>query len=90
VRGAPCQTEIQHFHAVLRDHDIGGLQIAMRGVLVVRGGKCTGDLSAVAEDVADRKRALPDAGCHGFALHQFHHHVARTDIVERADMGMIQ
>jgi hypothetical protein len=62
----------------------------MRGVPVVRGGECSDDLSARAEDVADRKRALADASCHGFALHQFRNHVAGTDIVERKDMGMSQ
>jgi hypothetical protein len=62
----------------------------MRDVLVMRGGECTGDLSAVAENLADGKRALPDASRHRFAFHQLHHHVIRTHVVQRADMGMIQ
>ena len=62
----------------------------MRDVFVVRGGQRAGDLRAVTQHFADRQRALSDAGCQGFAFHEFHYDVVGTDVVERADMGMIQ
>ena len=48
------------------------------------------DLRAVLQHEADRKCAFLQPGGESFALHQLHHEVIGTDIVERADVRMIQ
>src|SRR5262249_49745672 len=38
----------------------------------------------------DRQRALLQPGSDGFALQQFHHQIVRADVIESANVRMIQ
>ena len=49
-----------------------------------------GDLHAEAEDLADRQRPAGDAVGERLAFEQFHDQVAVADVVERADVRMIE
>src|ERR1700761_3218966 len=51
----------------------------------VRGGERIGDLDAVTQSFFQRKRSFG-----GPALHVFHDEVVVADVVERADMWMIE
>ena len=84
------QSEVQDLDARFGHHDIAGFQIAVNDSVGVRRGKRIGDLRAVLQHQADRERTFLQPGGESFALHQFHHEVIGTDIVERADVGMIQ
>jgi hypothetical protein len=57
----------------------------MRDAFVVRGFERLRNLTRVMERGVERQRTLEI-----LALHQFHHQVIRTDVVELADIGMIQ
>ena len=62
----------------------------MHDALFVRGFERIGDLACDGQRLLDRNRAPLDALGQRFALHQFHDEVVRADIVQRADIGMIQ
>jgi hypothetical protein len=62
----------------------------MRDVFIVRDGQRTGDLRPVAQHFMYGQRTHRDTCGHRFAFHQFHYYVVGTDVVKRADVGMIQ
>ena len=43
------QTEIEHLHAGLGQHDVSGLEIAVNDALVVGLLECVGDLDSIAQ-----------------------------------------
>ena len=84
------QTKIQHLHiAVKTHHDVFWLQIAMDDARTMGCAKRLQDLPCNLE-----------AGLHGrctfepiaqsFAFYQLHHKIIGTDVVEGADMWMIE
>ena len=45
-----CETEVEHFNdAVMTQHDVVGLDVAMNDADAVRGAECTGDLNTDVE-----------------------------------------
>ena len=84
------QSEIQNLNAGFRDHDVGRFQIAMNDALAVRLHQRSHDLRSVGERRLHGKRSAFEPGRDRLALHQFHDEVIRPNIVERADVGMIQ
>jgi hypothetical protein len=62
----------------------------MRDAFLVRGFERIGNLTCDGERLFQRNCALPDAVGEGRTLHQLHHQVIRADIVQCADVGMIQ
>ena len=76
--------------AVGLDLDVAGFQIAMRDALLVRGFERVGDLFGNGQRFIEGNRALFDALRQRLTLHQFHHQVVGADVVERADVGVIQ
>ena len=45
-----CQSEVEHLdHALRRDHDVGGLQVAMNDAFFVRRFERVGDLLGVVQ-----------------------------------------
>jgi len=84
------QPEIQHLHTVARQHDVLRLDVAMGHAGAMGAVEGIGDLCGEFERLIEGKRALLDAGGQCLALDQLHHHVAGPDIVERADVRMIQ
>jgi hypothetical protein len=54
-------------------------------VLAVRGVQSVEDLSGVGDDLVERQRASER-----LAFHQFHHQVVRPDVIELANVGMVQ
>ena len=85
------QSEIQHLHRAVRaKDDVARLQIAVHDTLLVRGFERVGNLPGDRQRLIQRHGALPDALRQGGSLHQFHHQVIGADVVELADVGMIQ
>ena len=80
------QPEVQHLdRAIASDLDVGGLEVAMDDALLVRRVQGIGDLSCVAERGVERQRAL-----RRLSVHELHHEVVGTDVVQRADVGVVQ
>ena len=79
------QAEIEQLDSLLGDQNVGGLQIAMGDPLPVRGIQGIQNLSGVFDGFFERQRSFQRR-----ALDVFHHQVIRADIVELADVGMIQ
>ena len=51
------QTEVEQLDPLLREQDVGGLQIAVDDALAVRGVERLADLHAVRDRLVDRQRA---------------------------------
>ena len=66
----------------------------MHDALRVRGVERVGDLRAELEHFVERQRAARDAILQRLAVEQLHHHellaVVRADVVERADVRVIE
>jgi hypothetical protein len=84
------ESEIQNLDAGFPDHDVAGLEIAMNDALGVGLYEGRRDLRGVEEHRLDGERPAFQARGECFALHQFHYQVVGADIVERADIGMVQ
>jgi hypothetical protein len=90
------QPEVEHFdRSVSGDLDVARLQIAVDDSLVVRGLERRRDLSRQAQRFVERQprgrtRALGEHLGKRLAFDQFHHQIIRSDVVQRADVWMIE
>jgi len=76
---------IQNLDTLLRDQDVPGFEIPMGDPLLVRRLQGLADLSAILERQRQWQRSLEL-----LALHILHHQVIRPDVVEGADVRVIQ
>ena len=83
------QSEIQHLRAVFRDHDVAGLEIAVNDALRVRFRQRGRYLCAVSSATSNGRGPFSRADMVSPST-QFHHQIVRPNIVERADIGVIQ
>ncbi len=85
----PCkslrQTEVQQLDSLLRYQNIRGLQIAVDDAFAVRCVEGVEDLPGVLDGFVHWQRAFERS-----AVDQFHHQVIRADVVDLADVRMIQ
>jgi RNA polymerase sigma factor (sigma-70 family) len=89
--GRRCQTKIEQFHqAVWGDLDVPRFQVAMNSAPFVSGFEGLRNLPRYADRFAYSDRTLPKPLRHCQSFHQFHHQVIGTDIIELADIRMIQ
>ncbi len=79
------QAEIEEFRSGGTDHDVVRLQIAVDDPHGVRGRECAGDLQGKLDDFVWRQGPF-----HRSPLHILHHEVVRTDVVDLANVGMIE
>ena len=79
------QAEVEQLRSALVHQDVGGLQIAMHDPLAMRRGQCLRDLHRQPHRIGHGHGPLQD-----LALDVLHHQVIRPDVVELADMWMIQ
>ena len=89
------QAEIDDLHvAVMRQHDVGGLEIAMHDARAVRGGQPGGDIARDARRLADGQRPALDALPQRLAVVERHRDeelaVPFADVVHRGDVGMVE
>ena len=89
------EAEVHDLHvAPLGQENVCGLDVAMHDALRVRGVKGVGDLDAEIDNLVDLERAAGDAIVEVLALHPLHHDewlaLVLTDVVHRADVGMVQ
>ena len=88
------EAEVQQFHARLRQHHVGGFQIAMNDALAVRGGERSADLRPRLRDLARRHRPARQALRERLPVEQLHDGVgdppSLSEIVKRQDVGMRQ
>ena len=79
------QSEIEQLDAGARDQNVAGLEVAMHDAFAMRGVERVGDLHGVLQRARERQRT-GELG----ALDVLHHQVVGADIVERADIGVIE
>jgi hypothetical protein len=80
------QSEVQNlYRAVGLDLDVAGLQIAMCDALLVRGFERVTYLRCDSQSFIKRHRPFGR-----LALDKLHHQIIRADVVNLADVGMIQ
>ena len=85
------QAEVEHLHgAVVADHDVGRLQIAMDDAARVRGRQRVGDGNGDAQHLAQAHAVARDERIEALAAHVLHHDevdaVGRLDLVNRDDV----
>src|SRR5262245_60085178 len=90
------QTEVENLDDTLRrDLDVRGFQIAVNDTLRVCRRECGCNLACNLQRFGDRDRSRLQLLCECGSLDKFHDEVSGnlrsgTDVVERADIGMIQ
>ena len=93
-QGRASQAEVEQLGARLRQHDVARLEIAVDHPLAVGRGQRVGDLRPVLQRLIGSERALGQAVGQRPALEVLHHQVVHTavlaDVVQRADVGVVQ
>jgi hypothetical protein len=89
------QSEVEHLRgSSLGDENVGGLDVAMRNALRVRGFECFGDLDSESEQVVGTRRPLGDALLERHAVEVLHDNagaaVLLADVVDGADVRVVQ
>ena len=85
------ETEIQHFDdAVWANLDVARLEVAMDDAALVGVIERINDLSRDGRCLVERQRPLCDLLCQRRPFHELHDEVVVTDVVEGADVGMIE
>ena len=79
------ETEVEQLDTGLCDQNVRGLQIPMRDAFSVRRVKGIADLSGAAQNLIQRHGAFQRD-----PFDVLHHQIVRTNVIERADVGMIQ
>src|SRR5689334_23833 len=79
------QAEIEQLRAGLRHQNIRRLEVAMSNSLAVGAVERIRDLDAQTKHLLHRQRTFQN-----LALDVFHHEVVRADVMQRADVRMIQ
>jgi hypothetical protein len=79
------EAEVENFDAGFRGQDVGRFEIAMGDRLSMRGFERTGQLNRSLQGQGERQRPRDLR-----AFHVLHDEVVGTDIVDLADVGMIQ
>src|SRR5207245_4740767 len=78
----------------LSEHDVAGCQIAVSDPLAVSLVQRVSNLDGVAQHLLKWQRAFLQPFCQRLAFHVFHHQIVGSavlaDVVERADVRMIQ
>src|SRR6516162_3419386 len=90
--GSPVfgQTEIEQLRPGLGQHNIARLEVAMDDPLAVRRVERTRNFDADLERLVERERTFPNAVRESLALDVLHHEKVGADVVERADVRMVE
>ncbi|MGD0670312.1 MAG: hypothetical protein ABSB23_22490 [Bryobacteraceae bacterium] len=85
------QAEIQNLNrAVGLDLDVAGFEVAVNYVLDVRRLEGVSDLARDRQRFFEWYRASCNAVCEGGTFHQLQHEIVGADVVQRANVGMVQ
>jgi hypothetical protein len=88
------QSEIEQLGAGFRQHDVAGLQVPMRHAVAVRLVEGAGNLGPVLKHLRHWQRPLFQPRRQRLSFQVFHDNkinaVLPADVVQRADVGMIQ
>ena len=84
------QSEVENLGARFRQHDVAGLQIAMDDPALMRVGEGVGDLRGVTERLIHLQWTAFQSGRDGLAFKQLHHQIVGANVVESADVRMIE
>src|SRR6185503_7921084 len=96
-----CEAEVEQLRVrrtrtspSTHEHDVGGLQVAMRDALPVRRVKCVGHLGANFERLRQRQRPFRQTVSKRLAFQVFDNEVIgvafAADVIENADVRMVQ
>ena len=90
----PRQAEIDQDDTRPGQHDVPGLQIAVKHAAAMRLGERVGDLDPVAQRLIEWERAFREASRKGFPLEVLHdeeiHPAVTADVEDLADVGMTE
>jgi hypothetical protein len=88
------QPEIQDLYSIPRQHDVGWLDVAVRDAGPVGAVQGVSDLGGGLHGLIEREGALGKARRQSLAFQALHHHatgaIQIADVVEHADIGMVQ
>ena len=92
------QAEIEHFDSAvvlaLADHDVAGLQVAMRDAFLVGGSDSIGHGNRNLQDVGERQAAFRNHFGEGSSFDQLHreerHALDSLDRMDRDDVWMVE
>ena len=85
------EAEVEHLDAAVgSDLDVGRFQIAVDDPAIVRRPQRRGDLRRDGKSFVDRHRRAAQAFRQRLAVDQLHDQVVGADVVERADVRMVQ
>jgi len=76
---------IQNLDSLFGDQDVGRLEVAMRDALPMRGVQSLQNLARIVYSLFPRQWT-----CQRHALDELHHEVVGADVMQRADMRMIE
>ena len=79
------ESEVEELDALFSDEDVGGFQVAVGDAIAVRGVEGFEDLAGVLDSFFDGQRSFE-----GDALDVLHDEVIGADVVELADVGVIE
>ena len=89
------QAEVEHLDAAFaRDHDVGGLQVAMNDALIMGGGERVAECAGDIDDLLDREPAVGDHAVEWQTFDQLHgqevNAVAFFDRIDGDDVRMVE
>ena len=90
-----CEAEVEDFDAaIVGDHDVGGLEVAMDDAFFVRGGERVGESAGDVDDLCGGQAAGRDEAVEGLAFDEFHGEemdaVGFFDREDGDDVGVIE
>ncbi len=93
-RAQRCEAKVEQLHAMRGEHDVGWLEVAVHDTPPMCRGEGLGHLGSELERLHHRQRTALEAGGEGLALGELHDQEfdagVLSDVVQRADVGMIQ
>ena len=67
-----AESEIEQLDAIGRDHDVAGLDVAMRYACAMGAFECVGNLRRESNRLFERQRTFGEPNCERFAFEIFH------------------
>ena len=94
IAAALRQPKVQQLGALVRQHDVAGLQVAVHDLAPMRFVQGVGDFGGVAQDLVERERSPGEPLGQGLPVQILHHEVVGAillaDIEDRTDVRVAE